>query len=178
MSSFNIYKVTDKIYYNQEWSRMPWTTLSPSPTGHGSMYVICDNDKRVGYCILSRNFYFNPDYILEIRFLEVRPDYRLQGIATSLLNKVFEDYPKYDFVLNSEYKALPFYAKIGFTLLYKNIYKDIWDEHILIKSEIDHHILINKLKLHPNFESTWDFSQTGYIWDDEKDNYININEYQ
>ncbi len=174
MSSFKTYKVTDEIFHNQEWSSLRWNTL-PS-TLYESIYIICDNDKRIGSIgdssVVTEPKYLNSDYILEICFLEVHPDYRRQGIATSLINLVFTDYPKHGFVLDSTNGALPFYAKTGFKLLYQ----DMGDErYTLIKSEIDFNLVINELEVHPEFEHVNDVSRVGCIWDSDEARFVNEN---
>jgi GNAT superfamily N-acetyltransferase len=57
---------------------------------YGSIYADL-GDKRIGHLDFSGN---NLDQEARIQHIETDPDHRRQGVATAMLNKLREDYPK------------------------------------------------------------------------------------
>lgn len=79
------------------------------------MYSIKDKSELIAYAFIEET---QPDQIY-IELVEVHPDYQRRGLATSLVQKIFEEYPEHDFLLNArpQNDVQSFWRKHGFCML-------------------------------------------------------------
>ncbi len=133
--------------------------------------------KLLGYLIVSEASYYEFDTIpvfMVIDRLEVHPDYRRMGIATTLMNRMFQDYQEKNFLVKpyNESAVLAFYAQMGFCLLYDDGGSGGFCLTKLAKG-FDLRSIVLEFNDHPYFEPAFDTDFSGCVWSLEEMRFVN-----
>ena len=123
----------EKMCFSIPWTR---TMFEGDVTNHTAYYVLAlDGSKVVGYCGLYKVLDES-----DITNIAVHPDYRRQGLASQLMNHIFDYCHKCNLgsvtleVRESNLNAINLYKKHGFHIVgkRKNYYSDTHEDAILM----------------------------------------------
>ena len=129
------------------------------------------DDEFVGHLITD---VYSKDMI-EIKYFEVKDQYRSQGIGKQLFETFIADYPDKHIILECvpDYKTYNFYAKFNFVVFYRNIGLDVY--HLIrpipgtnFKSFIKNYQEEYYDDLYPEYDFEW----AGTVWSREEERYI------
>jgi len=159
----------------------PWSGFEHGTFGGSKLkpiYYAMDEGKLMGYLIVSEAYYqFDTiPVFMEIDRLEVHPDYRRRGIATTLMNRLFQDYQENNFWLEpyDEPAILAFYAQMGFCLLFEDRgTESIYLTKLAEKPGNDLRTIVEEFNDHPAFEPSFDTDFAGCVWSSKEMRFVN-----